>query len=230
MSLRSHLLNAIPDVFENFYPRALLLDPTSQIVGDSRAFAVVSPRVRAVAVHGPAARSLYIHLIPRNAQGWSILARSPDPLFIPHGWHWERAFFLRLDNPAARSPEAPAPEDVLTKPELATLPSPLREDLSAPSSSTEIFVSREKGFPVSFSHVTHRTESLFDISVDTLEAFRRKGHARRAAALAIASEPPTHQAHWGALESNEGSLRTAASLGFVRVHFLWAAEPPPSSR
>jgi len=114
---------------------------------------------------------------------------------------------------------------VLGEEELAGLPSPIREDLSAVLCSERIFVSREKGFPVSFSFVGLRTESLFDISVNTVGAFRRMGHAKRAAELVIASETPARSAHWGALESNEASLRTAASLGFVRSHCLWAADP-----
>lgn len=73
------------------------------------------------------------------------------------------------------------------------------------------------GLPVAFCYPVLQTETLWDVSVDTLPAFRGRGLAGRAA-----REMTRHMRRlgkapvWGAVETNSASLGAARRLGFVR--------------
>lgn len=74
------------------------------------------------------------------------------------------------------------------------------------------------GRPVSFCYPVWQTEKLWDVSIETLEAYRRLGFGARAARTLIyhlrgSARSPV----WGALESNAGSRALAARLGFVEA-------------
>jgi GNAT superfamily N-acetyltransferase len=72
--------------------------------------------------------------------------------------------------------------------------------------------------PVSFCYPVWRTESLWDVSIDTIEQQRRRGLAAHVVRAMIADlRQQGLQPIWGALESNGASLRLAARLGFVPV-------------
>jgi RimJ/RimL family protein N-acetyltransferase len=72
------------------------------------------------------------------------------------------------------------------------------------------------GRPVSFCYPVWQTETLWDVSIETLEAYRRKGFAARAARTMIRYMRHRGRAPvWGALETNVASRRLAARLGFV---------------
>lgn len=77
------------------------------------------------------------------------------------------------------------------------------------------------GMPVSFCYAGSPTESLWDVSIETLEPHRRRGLAAKCVRFLIArmrrfgKEPV-----WGAFDSNEGSLGLAAHLGFRPVDSL----------
>ena len=70
--------------------------------------------------------------------------------------------------------------------------------------------------PVSFCYAAFTTETLWDVSVETLEPFRHRGLAgacflELAAHMAGQGWTPT----WGAMEDNPASLGLAVKLGFV---------------
>jgi GNAT superfamily N-acetyltransferase len=71
------------------------------------------------------------------------------------------------------------------------------------------------------------TESLWDVSVDTLEGHRRRGHATACfQALAAHMAAQGRQPVWGAEEANVASKRLAAKLGFRAVDRLAVVSPP----
>lgn len=84
----------------------------------------------------------------------------------------------------------------------------------------------EDGRPVSFCVAWDQTESLWDISIDTLEGHRRRGHAARCVSWMVdemrrrGKEPV-----WAAEETNVPSMRLAARLGFVPVDALVLLRP-----
>jgi GNAT superfamily N-acetyltransferase len=74
------------------------------------------------------------------------------------------------------------------------------------------------GRPVSFCYDGSETETLWDVSIDTLEPYRRQGHAASCVRFVIdrmrerGKEPV-----WGGLEDNTASMRLSGKLGFVPV-------------
>jgi len=76
----------------------------------------------------------------------------------------------------------------------------------------------EEGVPVSLCYPALVTESFWDVTIETVEGYRRGGRAV-AAFLRLESEMRDSglEPVWGALESNAASLALAAKLGFERV-------------
>ena len=81
--------------------------------------------------------------------------------------------------------------------------------------------------PVSFCYAASETEGLWDVSIDTLEGHRRRGHAARCAAFMVRRmrETTSKEPVWGALETNAASMGLAASLGFVPMDRYFVLEP-----
>jgi GNAT superfamily N-acetyltransferase len=77
-------------------------------------------------------------------------------------------------------------------------------------------VAISEGLPVTFCYAAFTTEGLWDVSIETIKPYRRRGLAA-ACFLTLAR----HMADqglipaWGAMEDNPGSLGLAAKLGFV---------------
>lgn len=74
------------------------------------------------------------------------------------------------------------------------------------------------GRPVSFCYPVWQTETLWDVSIETLAPYRRLGLAARAARTLIRHLRGTGRAPvWGALETNTASRALAARLGFLET-------------
>ena len=86
---------------------------------------------------------------------------------------------------------------------------------------------KDGGRPVSFCHAEIQTEKLWDVAIETLEGFRGKGYAEKAVAHMANHMLETYQKRpvWGALETNEPSLRLAAKLGFRPIEEVVVFEP-----
>lgn len=77
------------------------------------------------------------------------------------------------------------------------------------------------GRPVSFCHGSVETETLWDIGIDTLEAFRGRGYAALAVAYMIDQQGRRgRRPVWGAEEGNVPSMRLAQKLGFKPIDRL----------
>jgi GNAT superfamily N-acetyltransferase len=74
--------------------------------------------------------------------------------------------------------------------------------------------------------VSDQTVSLWDISIDTLEPYRRRGHAARCASWMVDEmRRRDKEPVWAAEETNPPSMRLAARLGFVPVDELVLFRP-----
>lgn len=111
---------------------------------------------------------------------------------------------------------------------LARLPKELREEITTVAlPETAIAVAFVDGEPASVCYACWETETLWDVSIDTLEPFRRRGLAEQCSAFLIrhmrerGKEPV-----WGAEDHNVASLRLAARLGFRPVDRLVVMAPP----
>jgi hypothetical protein len=85
------------------------------------------------------------------------------------------------------------------------------------------------GHPVSFCYPCWSTETLWDISIDTVEGYRRRGYAADAVRAMIRHMRETRREPvWGAVESNTASLALAAKLGFEPVGAIRVFSPQGS--
>ena len=122
-------------------------------------------------------------------------------------------------------PEAPPPEAArLLEPreiDRLSVPEALRLEITTARDYSPVAASLESGTPVAFCYATSITESLWDVSIDTLEEHRRRGHASRAFALMAATMGRQGKwPAWGAADDNESSRRLAAKLGFLPAERL----------
>lgn len=73
-----------------------------------------------------------------------------------------------------------------------------------------------EGLPVTFCYAAFTTDTLWDVSIETIKPYRHRGLAA-ATFLSLAQHMASQglTPAWGAMEDNPGSLGLAAKLGFV---------------
>ena len=131
-----------------------------------------------------------------------------------------------LKAPAGEIPEPVYPCRQLTRGEVSSfshLRTELRDELiDVEADGKDILAALEGDLPVAFVYVASETETLWDISIDTVETHRRRGFA---AAVVLSMMRIMVQrsktAVWGAAQSNRASLNLARKLGFIEVDELW---------
>ena len=106
---------------------------------------------------------------------------------------------------------------------LSLVPDNLRDELLDVMQDGQLLAAAFDGhLPVAFSYVASETETLWDVSVDTLETHRRQGYAAAAVATLIGiMKDKGKTAVWGAVHSNLASQSLAHKLGFVEANELW---------
>ena len=132
-----------------------------------------------------------------------------------HGWPGDVPF-----------PAAPPPAEArLLEPgevrALDHLPADLRDELVSASAWSPVAGAFAGGAPVAFCCAGAVTETLWDVGIDTLEGYRRRGLARKAARLLIATLGAAGKSPvWGSEDGNAPSLALARQMGFVPVERL----------
>jgi hypothetical protein len=113
------------------------------------------------------------------------------------------------------------------------LPTDLLEEIRFMHPKTPLVAAFEDGRPVAFSYAGAMSETLWDLSIDTLEGHRRRGHAARCAAFLIdhLERKLGIRPLWGAVTQNSASLSLAKKLGFRIVDEIvyWESDPTPAS-
>jgi hypothetical protein len=111
---------------------------------------------------------------------------------------------------------APGDQDALP-----TVPEDLSHELRTALGYGPVVVAFAGDEPAAFAYAPWETEGWFDLSVDTLEPFRRRGLAEAAAReLMTLQGAAGRRPVWGAVASNLASLRLAEKLGFREVDRL----------
>lgn len=111
---------------------------------------------------------------------------------------------------------------------LSTLPiaSDLLQELQSGAEHSPIAATFVQNQPVSFCYAASVTESLWDVSIDTLPQYYRQGYAALCAAYMIRHmQAQGKQPVWQAVVENPASWRLAQKLGFVPVDELAFFEP-----
>lgn len=99
---------------------------------------------------------------------------------------------------------------------------PLRDELLVALQHVPLAAAFVQGQAVSFCYPGSITETLWDISIDTLEPFRRRGLAALAvAAMVRHMRGLGREPVWGAADDNPPSLALAQKLGFEVVDQLF---------
>ncbi|HEX8684465.1 MAG TPA: GNAT family N-acetyltransferase, partial [Ardenticatenaceae bacterium] len=144
-------------------------------------------------------------------------------------WSQTRIIVYHLPD-LSRLPEVPAGVvdflDPETLPRLQ-LPADLREELESGAEHSVIAATFVEQQPVSFCYAGAVTETLWDVSIDTLPEHQRRGYAALCAAHMIRHmQAQGKQPVWQAVEENPASWRLAQKLGFVAVDELALFEAP----
>jgi GNAT superfamily N-acetyltransferase len=231
------LADRLPDVPRWVEARALLRGGGCEILGlreePDLSFVILDPEgLGGVIVAGAPADEAIRDAAARNTGGGSLVAPLEQAARIAKllpEWTATRAI-LHLLGDAPRLPRvAPGQVRFVEAGELGALdvPAELAEELAAGAEDSPIAATFVDGRPVSFCYAGGITETLWDISIDTLPEHRRRGYA----ALCV-----THLIHhmramgkqpvWGSDVANPASWMLARKLGFVPVDEIALFEPP----
>jgi hypothetical protein len=235
--LNTSVLDQIPDQPACIEARAMMLEGRGHVAWQRPgAVLVYAPQDRVAAVVGRvswAELEPAIDVLPGDVE---VLVRIEDAEHAgepPAAWNVQ-SITVHLEGD--RVPPPPYPVRVLTVRDahmLAHVPPDLRDELEQAFALSIVVAAFEQELPVSFCYVAWETESLWDVSIDTLEGWRNRGYAAAAAlALMQIMRERGKRAVWAALDTNIASLRAAAALGFRPVGTLLvltrkaAARPP----
>jgi GNAT superfamily N-acetyltransferase len=110
---------------------------------------------------------------------------------------------------------------------LAFLPDGLRSELSWALPRATVAVAFSDDVPASICYSCWETETLWDISIDTVPELRRRGLAEACTAFLMrVMRERGKEPVWGAEDTNIPSLRLAAKMGFAPVDRLILFSPP----
>jgi GNAT superfamily N-acetyltransferase len=241
-SVLVRLAHALPDIPRWLYTRSILLSGRCEVLGleegGSEPQFVVrdleESEDRSVFVVGRPPADAIREAAKRNGDGGEVFTTpegASHVLGALPGWPATRAT-LHLLGGAPRLPRfAEGEVRPFEMSDLAAvagdLPEELRSELEAAfTGGAPAVAALAEGRPVSFCYAADETETLWDISIDTLERYRRQGHAARCVSYMVeemrrrGKEPV-----WAAEETNLPSMRLAAKLGFVPVDELVLFRP-----
>lgn len=227
------LARALPDIPRWIETRSMLLSGECEIFGLREGgpdFVVRDPEVISVVGH-PFPEEIRV-AVSRGRVDLLAFPENRDHVAqaLPE-WFAVRAV-LHLLPDERRLPEVPEGSvRRLAASEIDTIegaPPDLRSELELAAGESYIAAALENGRPVAFCYAGSRSESLWDVSIDTLEGHRRRGHAGRCVAYMVERMRPLRPV-WGAEETNPASLGLAARLGFVPVDELIVFHPPPGA-
>ena len=213
--LREELLQLLPDGPTTVQMRALLELGETQLFGDVEGAAFAHAEAQLGVLHGrPTAKTLHEFKLACG-QPPELLAFSPIEL---EGYD---SLPLSL---SSRGGEGRGEEATRLTPELWSKVSPsLSATLANVMERRAVFCAQVDGQPVSFAWAPLRSEGWFDVWVQTLPEFRRRGLGQRVASALLRSERSEGRSPvWCAADSE--SLGLGESLGFVDfTQSLWSA-------
>ena len=231
----------LPDTPRFLETRGMLLEGCCELLdpkedeGPSFVARGLYPEEKLVSVVGHPSREAVAEAVARNENSGAIIAmpeNAPSVARALPGWEMRPAV-LHLLGEGGLTRVREGEVRLLSGPEGSrALPSGLLADLQARLEGalrrgTPLAATFVEDVPVSFCYVASETEGLWDISINTLDGYRRRGYAAACASFMVlhmrerAGKDPV----WGALEVNAASMNLAASLGFVPVDRYYVLEP-----
>jgi len=237
--LIAYLASRLPDLPRWVEARGMLLSGRCTVLGADgadRGFVICGKDAPLVCVVGQPALELVREAVERAGPEVEVVVQIESLALVRRAlpdWKAEGATIHTLAGSSGRA--APAGEDIrpitaIEPDQLAALPAELAEEIGRALRHSVVVAAYVDAAPVSFCCVGWETETLWDVSIDTLEPYRRCGLARRCAQhmiermLAGGKRPV-----WGSLDSNPASLALAAQLGFMPVDRLYVFTAPPTA-
>ncbi|MDQ4064101.1 MAG: GNAT family N-acetyltransferase [Actinomycetota bacterium] len=232
----ARLAALLPDVPRFVETRWMLLGGYCEVLGLEEEAGAVSFVVRDreekdVSVIGCPAPAAILDAVARNGNTGEVWATPENVSHVADalpGWEASPAT-LHFLGEGARLPKAPEGRVRFMGPSEARLlkhvPLDLRSWLArALRRRSPLAAAFVGGVPISFC-IAVETEGLWDVSIDTLAGYRRRGHAAWCAAYMIRHQRQRgREPVWGALESNLPSMNLAVKLGFVPVDRIFVFE------
>jgi len=243
-SLAERLAKSLPDIPRWLEVRSLLLSGRCEVLGLEEegpkpsfvARELGEGEDQMVYVVGRPSPEIIREAASRSRNGGMVMATLEDTFHIEGalpGWKATRATLHLLGEALNLPGLAEGEVEPLGAPELRAswieeIPEDLRSFLEdaivgaeAPAAAAWV-----GGRPVSFCVASDQTEGLWDISIDTLESHRRRGHAARCVSWMVDEmRRRGKESVWAAEETNTPSIRLAARLGFVPVDKLVLLRP-----
>jgi len=234
-ALHARAIAAIPDTPVTVETRALALDPATYVHAIGAGWLLIAASGDLACVFG-AADPIAVDAILDVAgfDGDLLLPATADDVAstLSPRWSAERArIFTRgvdafeLTSSATRTVGRITVRRLAARDDLSHLPSDLRSEIDKARATRDVYAAWKDGLPSSFAYVSLETERHGDLSIDTLEAFRRRGLAL-AALRPVMADLFARGKHpvWGAMERNTASLALARALGLSeRAGTLWVA-------
>jgi GNAT superfamily N-acetyltransferase len=225
----------LPDVPRWVEVRDLLLWGGGELFGFEEepelSFVVRDPATESAFVVGTPAATAVHAAVRRSARGGDVIAPEERGAWLAELLpQWTRArIILHLLRDPGRLPTTTAGEVGFLDPDTLgriSLPEELLREIESGAEHSLIAATFVDGQPVSFCYAGSVTESLWDVSIDTLPEHRRRGHAAHCAAHMIRHmQARGKQPVWAALEENPASWRLARKLGFDAVDELSLFQP-----
>jgi GNAT superfamily N-acetyltransferase len=224
----SRLLSAVPDQPRWVELRAMLLSGQCEVYGledaERLSFVVRHEEMEMVAIYGRPAPDVIRRVVALPPSPETVLCPPEDRGHVAEAlpeWRSELATIYRLTN-GERLPEVPADAvHLLSLSEIEAMthaPAELKEELIDAATHSPVAATCVGQLPVSFCYAGSQTESLWDISIDTLAGYRNRGYAALCVSFLTGHFRRRGLAPvWGALESNIPSMRLAEKLGFTSV-------------
>lgn len=212
----SDLLARVPDEPRWVEARGVLLSGRYEVFGDDDC-CIHGPDERLIAVVGRPSESTLRASVERADGRVEILVQQDDVEHV-HGalpeWKGKEAVLHSLP-PSVELPDASEVRLLDETAPLGHLSVKLRDEIQRFRSRWTVAAVFADRTPVSFCTAATPTETLYDLAIETVEPYRRRGFATRCASFLIrhmrdrGKEPV-----WGALEENAASMKLAARLGF----------------
>jgi GNAT superfamily N-acetyltransferase len=218
------LLARIPDSPRWVEGRAMLLRGEAEVIGTDPEACVIQGRDLARLVGVPD-EALLAAL--RTPEALADFEHSGEILRRMRDWGATEAVLHRLPSKARLPGEGPAEVRMLGGADaidLRHVNARLRLELRQALRFSPVFATWVGGLAVSFAYGVE-TETLFDVSVDTLTPYRGRGFASAAVAALIRHHQGRGKSPvWGAVMDNAASLQLARKLGFVECDRLMVLE------
>jgi GNAT superfamily N-acetyltransferase len=226
------ILQLLPDIPKWIYARWMILSGQARIYGDEEfetsSSIIQHPTNGLTCVIGQPDTDLLYKAITAADLDVQVMSFSDNDRFIGQQlpqWSRSPAYLHILDHEIPQADTAGCEIKFLGHNDIFDenhIPGELRREFLDALHHSPIAALFIAELPVSFCYAAAETESLWDISVDTLDGYRNRGYGFQTVSFMIKHmDRKGKQPVWGAEESNYASLRLAQKLGFKPVEKIY---------